>query len=98
MPNAFQDSAKRKFRVKTCVRGFLFSRTNAVGLAAPQIGMNVQLMVFNAAGKRVREEETVLVNPHIKGDSGKMVSSSEACLSLPGLHGLVEVCIASLYK
>lgn len=60
--------------------------------------MNVQLMVFNATGKRGREEEAVLVNPLIKGDSGKMVPFNEACLSLPGLRGLVEVHFASLYK
>lgn len=82
-----------KFRLKENFRvhGFLFHRTNGIGLAAPQVGINVQLLVFNPASKHGRGEETVLVNPHIKGDSGKTVPIKEACLSLPGLHGVVEV-------
>lgn len=57
------------------------SRDEGCGLAAPQIGVNVRLMVFNPTGIRGKGEELVLCNPRIVS-SGKGVDSfEEGCLS-----------------
>jgi hypothetical protein len=37
-----------------------------VGLAAPQVGVNVRLMVFNETAQRGDPAETVLVNPEVR--------------------------------
>jgi peptide deformylase len=41
------------------------SRDDGVGLAAPQVGVNVRLMVFNETAKQGDPAETVLVNPEV---------------------------------
>jgi hypothetical protein len=41
-------------------------RDDGVGLAAPQVGVNVRLMVFNETAERGNPAETVLVNPQAR--------------------------------
>ncbi|KAG6390067.1 hypothetical protein SASPL_151546 [Salvia splendens] len=60
--------------------------TDGIGLSAPQVGINVQLMVFNPAGERGEGEEIVLVNPQIKRFSKKIVPFEEGCLSFPKIY------------
>ena len=52
-----------------------------MGLAAPQVGVNVRLMVFNAEGKRGEGEELVLCNPRIISSSKGVGVHEEGCLS-----------------
>jgi peptide deformylase len=67
---------------------------NGVGLAAPQIGVNLQLVIF---GFRHNERypdapevpETVLINPVLTPLSDEMEEGFEGCLSVPGLRGSV---------
>lgn len=68
-------------------------RTDGVGLSAPQVGLNVQLMVFNPAGEPGEGEEIVLVNPKINKYSDKLVPFDEGCLSFPGIYAEVVVCL-----
>lgn len=68
-----------------------FNRTDGIGLSAPQVGINVQLMVFNPVGERGEGEEIVLINPRINKYSKKMVLYNEGCLSFPKIFGDVEV-------
>ncbi|KAL6497544.1 Peptide deformylase 1B, chloroplastic [Orobanche hederae] len=70
--------------------GFLFHRTDGIGLSAPQVGINVELMVFNLVGERGEGEEIVLINPRIKRYSSKIVPFNEGCLSFPGIYGDVQ--------
>ncbi|KAJ0971690.1 hypothetical protein J5N97_019649 [Dioscorea zingiberensis] len=65
-------------------------RTDGIGLSAPQVGINVQLMVFNPAGERGEGEEIVLVNPIVYKVSKKAVLFNEGCLSFPGIYADVE--------
>lgn len=60
-------------------------KTDGIGLSAPQIGINVQLMVFNPVGVRGEGEEIVLVNPSVSRYSKKIVPFDEGCLSFPGI-------------
>lgn len=57
-------------------------RDDGVGLAAPQVGVNLRLMVFNAAGERGKGEEMVLANPRIVSSSKRSDTLEEGCLSL----------------
>lgn len=66
-------------------------RDDGVGLAAPQVGVNVRLMVFNETGKRGAKEETVLVNPKIVSTNKQQTHYEEGCLSFPRIFADVEV-------
>ncbi|MFZ4076548.1 MAG: peptide deformylase [Legionellaceae bacterium] len=68
--------------------------TNGVGIAAPQIGYNLRMVLFGfESNPRYPDQEgiplTLLINPEIKPLSDEMVDGWEGCLSLPGLRGLV---------
>ena len=67
---------------------------NGVGLAAPQIGVNLQLVIFGfSRNERYPEApavpETVLLNPVLTPLSNDMEDGWEGCLSVPGLRGVV---------
>ncbi|EEF40941.1 peptide deformylase 1B, chloroplastic/mitochondrial isoform X2 [Ricinus communis] len=61
-------------------------KTDGIGLSAPQVGINVQLMVFNPVGERGEGEEIVLINPRLNKYSKKIVPFNEGCLSFPGIY------------
>lgn len=56
-----------------------------VGLAAPQIGENIQLCIIE-----IEDELFVLINPEIKKLSGDIILAEEGCLSFPGKFLQVE--------
>lgn len=67
---------------------------NGVGLAAPQIGVSLRVVIFEVANNpRYPEAETVpqtvLINPVITPLSDAMEDGWEGCLSVPGMRGLV---------
>jgi peptide deformylase len=67
---------------------------NGAGLAAPQIGVNLQVVIFgfkhNARYPDAPEvPETVLINPTLRPLSDEMEEGFEGCLSVPGLRGSV---------
>ena len=67
---------------------------NGAGLAAPQIGVDLQLVIFGYT-HNVRYPDappvpsTVLINPVITLLDDEWVDGWEGCLSVPGLRGLV---------
>ena len=69
----------------------LVGRTDGVGLAAPQVGVNVRLMVYNAEGRPDAGEEVVLCNPVLEEVSQKEDLFEEGCLSFPELYADVKV-------
>lgn len=61
-----------------------------VGLAAPQVGVNKRLMVYNPSGDSKKWlEETILVNPQIVEFSDAQDTETEGCLSFPDMNGEV---------
>jgi peptide deformylase len=67
---------------------------NGAGLAAPQIGVNLQLVIFGFKQNQRYPDappvpETVLINPELKPLSETMEEDWEGCLSVPGLRGMV---------
>ena len=67
---------------------------NGAGLAAPQIGISLQVVVFGLThNPRYPDAEavpnTVLINPVLEPVTDEMEEGWEGCLSVPGMRGLV---------
>lgn len=68
---------------------------NGAGLAAPQIGVDLALVIFGFANNNQRYPdappvpETVLINPQITPLDDVEEDGWEGCLSVPGLRGVV---------
>lgn len=67
---------------------------NGAGLAAPQIGVNLQLVIFGFKNNSRYPDaptvpETVLLNPKLTPLSDTIEEAWEGCLSVPGMRGLV---------
>jgi peptide deformylase len=67
---------------------------NGAGLAAPQIGVDLQLVIFGfTKSERYPDAppvpRTVLINPVVTPLSDEEESGWEGCLSVPGLRGVV---------
>lgn len=68
---------------------------NGAGLAAPQIGVDLQVVIFGTDAPNPRYPDapivprTVLVNPVITPVGDEEEAGWEGCLSVPGLRGLV---------
>ena len=68
---------------------------NGAGLAAPQIGVDLQLVIFGTDAPNPRYPDapivprTVLLNPVITALDAAEESDWEGCLSVPGLRGVV---------
>ena len=68
---------------------------NGAGLAAPQIGVNLQLVIFGSTAVNPRYPDrplvprTVLINPVITPLGTQEEEDWEGCLSVPGLRGVV---------
>ena len=68
---------------------------NGAGLAAPQIGVDLQLVIFGSNDRNPRYPDrpivppTVLINPVITPIGEAEENDWEGCLSVPGLRGLV---------
>eukprot|EP00850_Spirogloea_muscicola_P009830 SM000056S17948 [mRNA] locus=s56:203813:205658:- [translate_table: standard] len=65
-------------------------RTDGVGLSAPQVGVNLQLMVYNPTGERGKGQEYVLANPRITKYAKGRDLFAEGCLSFPMIEADVE--------
>ena len=67
---------------------------NGAGLAAPQIGIDLQLVIFGFGQNQRYPDapavpETVLINPVLTPLSEEEEDGWEGCLSVPGLRGVV---------
>lgn len=74
-----QALAKRMFE--------LMREEQGVGLAAPQVGVNLRLFVMNPTGKP--EDDKVIVNPELFDADGNELGE-EGCLSLPKIRANIE--------
>ena len=68
---------------------------NGAGLAAPQIGVDLQVVVFGSGEANPRYPDrdlvprTILVNPVITPINDATDNDWEGCLSVPGMRGMV---------
>jgi peptide deformylase len=82
--------------IQSIIQDLLDTMTAAhgAGLAAPQIGVPLQIVVFgfeknNRYPNEAPVPQTILINPIITPLSDEKVSGWEGCLSVPGLRGVV---------
>jgi peptide deformylase len=73
----------------------IMNEYEGVGLAAPQVGHNVKLIIV-----KVEQTDTfrILINPEITFSSRKVSAMEEGCLSLPGIYGYVERPVKIRYR
>lgn len=65
----------------------LMYRSEGLGLAAPQVTLDYQMIVLNPIGEADRPDmEVVAINPVIVESKGGTVNDREGCLSFPGLY------------
>ena len=67
---------------------------NGAGLAAPQIGVGLQVVIFSVANNPRYPDaeavpETILINPELTAINEEQDDAWEGCLSVPGMRGLV---------
>lgn len=65
----------------------LMREHKGVGLAAPQVGLNIRLFVVNATGKP--EDDRIYINP-VLSDADGDEEDEEGCLSLPDVNVVIR--------
>ncbi len=60
-------------------------KKDGIGLAAPQVGRNIRLIVVNK-----KDGFLCMVNPRLKRKSWSKEWNEEGCLSVPGVYGKVK--------
>ena len=81
---AFDDDLAQIVRAMfDCMR-----KSQGVGLAAPQVGLQKRILVLNATGEA--EDDLALINVEIVERSGPKSVFEEGCLSFPGIYAEVE--------
>lgn len=68
---------------------------DGVGLAAPQVGLSIRLLVIDADAlsedfPECKDFKRAMINPRITERSDEQVSMEEGCLSFPGIHEKVS--------
>ncbi len=61
----------------------LMYNNNGIGLAAPQVGWNINMFIINLT--KEPDKELVFINPQILKTNEEMVEMDEGCLSIPGV-------------
>ena len=59
------------------------------GLAAPQLGININLAVVDIGGAAGQAQKIVLINPQILKEEGEQIGE-EGCLSIPGVQEVLK--------
>jgi peptide deformylase len=57
-----------------------------IGLAAPQVGVQKQLIVIDLEPEEAASPPLVLINPEITSTSAELDTYEEGCLSIPGVY------------
>ncbi len=60
-----------------------------IGLAAPQVGVNLRLLVVDISAGEEKGNQIILVNPEILEQEGEQ-KGEEGCLSIPGFTAMVD--------
>lgn len=60
--------------------------SDGIGLAAPQVAVNKQLIVVDVEPDNAAKPPVVLINPKITRTSQELCTGQEGCLSIPGVY------------
>ena len=64
-------------------------RAPGIGLAAPQVGHSIRMMIVTYGLEEERPEPKVLINPEILEHNDEIEKCEEGCLSVPEITGVV---------
>lgn len=88
---ALRQSTKRINKINQSVRDLAQEMLQTmygeqgIGLAAPQVGVNKQMLVIDCDPNNTATPPLILINPEIKSYSQELVTGEEGCLSIPGV-------------
>lgn len=89
---ALRQPAKRVAKVDPIIRQLALAMlqtmysSDGIGLAAPQVGINKQIIVIDCEPDNPEKPPLVLINPTIKRFGSKLCDAQEGCLSIPGVY------------
>ena len=78
MDESIRDLARNMLRSMYAAKG--------IGLAAPQVGVQQQLLVIDLEPEEAANPPLVLINPEISNTSEELDTYEEGCLSIPGVY------------
>lgn len=84
--------AKRVAKVDASVRDLAYDMlktmysSDGIGLAAPQVAVNKQLIVVDVDPESATTPPLVLINPKVIRTSKEVCADQEGCLSIPGVY------------
>ena len=87
-----RQNAKRISKVDNSIRNLAqemlqsMYAAKGIGLAAPQIGINKELLVIDVNFEDSAAEPLILINPEITDYGTTLNSYEEGCLSIPGVY------------
>ena len=90
--NVLRENAKRISKVDNSIRTLAkemlqsMYAAKGIGLAAPQIGINKELLVIDVNYDDSAAEPLILINPEISSYGTTLNSYEEGCLSIPGVY------------
>jgi peptide deformylase len=90
--NVLREKSKKIERIDDEIKNLLnnmvetMQNAQGVGLAAPQVGVNIRAFVLDIGDGNIRK----VVNPEFLEFSEKLVEQEEGCLSIPGVYKKVK--------
>ena len=90
--DVLRENAKRISKVDNSIRILAkemlqsMYAAKGIGLAAPQIGINKELLVIDINFEDSASEPLILINPEITAYGTTLNSYEEGCLSIPGVY------------
>ncbi|MBR8830810.1 MAG: Peptide deformylase [Chroococcopsis gigantea SAG 12.99] len=87
-----RQEAKRIAKVDESIRKLIremlqtMYSSNGIGLAAPQVAINKQLIVIDCEPEEATNQPIALINPQIISYSKDICKAEEGCLSIPGVY------------
>ena len=90
--DVLRQNAKRISKVDNSIRNLAkemlqsMYASKGIGLAAPQIGINKELLVIDVNFEDSAAEPLILINPEITNYGNTLNSYEEGCLSIPGVY------------
>ena len=90
--DVLRQNAKRISKVDNSIRTLAekmlqsMYAAKGIGLAAPQIGINQELIVIDVNFEDSAAEPLILINPEISAYGTTLNSYEEGCLSIPGVY------------
>lgn len=88
LPNEPLKSWSPEIEAKVKQMREVLSRVRGVGLAAPQVGWNVQIFILTLAGNDQETRERVIFNPTMT-PIGQLKLMGEGCLSFTGIFAQI---------